>query len=370
MRGRWLDQGARAVRRAPSGAKAAVNANVAAALDVLPRAGRGRPWHCAVLILLAACLLAGVAQAARYEAPVKIGVLTLAWGPTPGTEGLREGLMALGYRDNVDFVIGVRFVSGDISALPVAAKELVRGGVDIVFTVGMSEAVAVQRATRDIPVVFWVEGDPVHAGLVSSYPRPGGNMTGITGVSTLLAPKRLEIFKKLVPRLIKVLFVYDGGDVSSVAQAEAYRAAGGRLGIELVEQAVRTRSQAEAALGKIGRDGVVGIVAPGDVFLNIPGLVLEAAANQKIPTMFLGAFMVELGGLASYGPNYESSGRQAARLVDKIMRGVKPADIPVEVNNDIEFAVNLKVAKALGLKINPQVLYQATKIIRCAPCGT
>ena len=326
----------------------------------------GAPALATLLLLTWGGLPAGVAQAAApaLPKPVRIGALTTAWGPTPASVGLRDGLVALGYRENVDFVIGTRFVSGDISALPAAAKELVQGGADIIFAPGTNTAVAVQRATRDVPVVFWVAGDPVHAGLVSSYARPGGNITGITGDNTLLAPKRLEFFKKLVPRLKKVLFVYDGGDFSSVAQAEAYRAAGDRLGIELLEQAVRTRSQAEAVLGKIGRDGVDGIVAPLVPLLNIPGLVLEATAQKGIPTMFLGAFMVELGGLASYGPDFASSGRQAARLVDKIMRGVSPAEIPVEVNNDIEFSINLKVAKALGLKIAPEVLYQAHRIIR------
>ena len=316
------------------------------------------------LLLLGALLLPNGAWALDHGRPVIIGALTTSWGPTPAVVGLRDGLVKLGYQEDEHFIIGVRFVSGNLAELPVAAKELVQGGVDILFPAGTSAAVAVQRATRDVPVVFWAAGDPVHAGLVSSYARPGGNMTGVSGGGTLLAPKRLEFFKKLVPRLKKVLFVYDGGDFSSVAQAEAYRAAGGRLGIELLEQAVRTRSQAEAVLGKIGRDGVDGIISPFQPYLNIPGLVVEASAKKGIPTMFQSPFMVELGGLASYGPDLVSSGRQAARLVDKIMRGVNPADIPVEVNNDIEFFINLKVAKALGLKIAPEVLYQAHRIIR------
>ena len=318
------------------------------------------------LLLTWGGLAAGVAQAAAPELtkPVRIGALTTSWGPTPAVVGLRDGLVALGYRENRDFVIGTRFVSGDKSALPFAAKELVQGGVDIIFPIYTSAVVAVQRATRDVPVVFVVEGDPVRAGLVSSFARPGGNITGVTGENTVLAPKRLEVFKKMIPGLSKVLFVYDGGDVSSVAQAEAYREAGGRLGIELVEQAVRTRSQAEAALSTIRMGDVDGIISPLDPLFNIPGLVAEASAKKGMPTMFPDLFMIDHGGLASYAPSDYSLGRQAARIVDKIIRGVKPADIPVEVNNDIEFAVNLKTAKALGLKIPPEVLYQATRIVR------
>ena len=341
-----------------------VNALLRAKYALL-RGGHGRSWCYAAILLLAACLLPVAGGAAPAMAkPFRIGALTASWGPPPAVVGLRDGLVALGYRENRDFVIGTRFTSGDASTLPAAARELVALGVDVIITNENSSALAARRATSSIPIVFTLVDNPVKIGLVRSYARPGGNITGVADDNTLLAPKRLEIFKQLVPRLNKVLFVYDGGDVSSVAQAKAYRAAGGRLGIVLVEQAVRTEAQAKVALAGAGRDGVDGIVAPIDPLLNIPGLVLEATAKKGMPTMFPVQFMVESGGLASYAPNDFSSGRQAARLVDKIMRGVKPADIPVEVNNDIEFAINLKVAKALGLKIDPQVLYRADRIVR------
>ncbi len=146
---------------------------------------------------------------------------------------------------------------------------------------------------------------------------------------------------------------------------EVYREAAHRLGIVLVEQAVRTEEEAQATLAQVRKGEVDGILPPPHVSLNIPGFILEAATNRAIPTMFDAAFWVERGGgLASYGPDYYESGRQAARLVDKILKGTKPAEIPVEVNPKIEFAINLKVAKALGLTIAPEVLYRADRIIR------
>jgi putative ABC transport system substrate-binding protein len=143
-----------------------------------------------------------------------------------------------------------------------------------------------------------------------------------------------------------------------------YREAARRLGIALVERAVQTQEEAQAILAQVRKDEVEGILKPPPLSLNIPGFVLETAGQQGIPTMFDSAFWVEQGGLASYGPDIYASGRQAARLVDKILKGTKPAEIPVEVNPKIEFTINLKVAKALGLTIAPEVLYRADRIIR------
>jgi putative ABC transport system substrate-binding protein len=318
----------------------------------------------AVLLLAGLLLLPGGVAALDHGRPVNIGALTTSWGPTPPVVGLRDGLEALGYRENEHFIIGVRFVSGNLAKLPGAAQDLVEASTDIILALATASAKAAQRVTRRIPVVFVIEDDPVKAGLVSSFSRPGGNITGVTGDHTSLGPKRLEIFKNMIPSLKKVMFVYDGRESSSAMQATAYRGAAGLIGIELVEHAVRTESEAEAAFAGVEKGQVDGILVPFIVTMNIPGIAEKAATQKRIPAMFPGRFWVERGGLASYAPNQYSMGRQAARLVAKIMRGVRPAEIPVEVNNDIEFTVNLKTAKALGLKIPPEVLYRATRIVR------
>jgi putative ABC transport system substrate-binding protein len=318
----------------------------------------------AALLLAGLLLLPAGAAALDHGRSVNIGVLTTSWGPTPVVFGLRDGLVALGYRENEHFVIGTRFVSGNLAELPAAAQGLVDAGVDIIIPLAIAAAKAVRRVTQKIPVVFVIPEDPVKAGLVSSFSRPGNNITGVTGNHNSLGPKRLEIFKEMIPKLNKVMFVYDGGDSSSANLAAAYRGAAGRMGIDFVAHAVRTESKAEAAFAMVEKGQVDGILAPFMVSMNIPGIAAKAATQNQISAMFSNVFWVERGGLASYGPNSYSMGRQAARLVEKIMRGVRPAEIPVEVNNDIEFAVNLKTAKALGIKIAPEVLYQATQIVR------
>jgi len=317
------------------------------------------------VLLLSSGLVTGDIDAEERAQPIKIGVLTSSWGPTPMTVGLRDGLLELGYRENEQFVIGVRFTQGDLTALPAAARELVQYGVDIIFASEDSPAKAAQMATTRIPIVFSQVSDPVGQGLIQSFARPGGNITGVTDLQGELGPKRLELFHEIVPSLKRVLYPYDAADTAVVAEAIAYREAARRLRIELVEKPVRTEEEAQVTLAQISKGEVDGILTPISASLNIPGFILEASSQRAIPTMFGGAaFWVERGALAGYGPDFHETGRQAARLMDKILKGADPAEIPVEVNPKIEFAINLKVAKALGLTIAPEVLYRADRIIR------
>jgi putative ABC transport system substrate-binding protein len=278
--------------------------------------------------------------------------------------GLRDGLLALGYREREDFVIGVRFTQGNHALLPAAARELVRYGVDLLFVTSTQPAKAAQQATAQLPIVFaWVE-DPVGSGLVQSFARPGGNITGVTTLTLELGPKRLELFRELVPSLKRVLYPYDATHAPSVALAQVYQDAARRLGMELVEKPVRTEEEVQAILAQVRERKIDGIVQPSSVSFNIPGFIVEATAERRMPTMFEDAFFVERGGLASYGPDDYASGWQAARLVDKIFKGTPPVEIPVEVNSKLELVINLKVAKTLGLTIAPEMLYRADRLIR------
>jgi putative ABC transport system substrate-binding protein len=316
------------------------------------------------VILLWCGLLIGFADAGERVRPIQIGALTDSWGPTPQIAGLRDGLLALGYRENEQFVVGVRFTQGDLAALPAGARELVEHGVDLIVASDENPAKAAQLATSRIPIVFAGGVDPVGAGLIQSFARPGGNITGVTNLSLELGPRRLQAFQELIPGLKRVLYVYNATDAAAVAEAREYRETARRLGIELVERAVRTQDEAQTSLAQVQKGDVDGILKPRFLSLNIPGFIMEAMVQLAIPAMFDGAYWVEQGGLASYGPDFYDTGRQAARLVDKILKGADPAEIPVEVNPKIEFALNLKVAKALGLTIAPQVLYQADRLIR------
>ena len=318
-----------------------------------------------LFVLLASGLSAGATGAAERARPIRIGALSQSWGPTPHVEGLRDGLLELGYREDEDFVLGVRFTRGSLAALPAAAQQLVQHGVDLIYTHNGNTARAAQQATTRIPIVFASVENPVGSGLVQSFAQPGGNITGVTGLDIELGPKRLQIFQELIPHLKRVLFLYDSTDADSVAAAKAYREAAGQLGIVLVEQPVRTVAEARLSLAAVRQNEVDGILAPRCCSLDLPGLALETASQQRIPSMFNStAFWIEHGALASYGPDAYASGRQAARLVHKILNGADPAELPVEVNANIEFVINLKVVKALALTIPPEVLYQADRLIQ------
>jgi putative tryptophan/tyrosine transport system substrate-binding protein len=323
------------------------------------------PWSIAlVLLLLNSGLLPHGTDATERARPRRIGALTDSWGSTPHMAGLRDGLLALGYREREDFVIGVRFTQGNHARLPIAAHELVRYGVDLLFVTSAQPAQAAQQATTQIPIVFASVEDPVGLGLVQSFARPGGNLTGVTNLTLELGPKRLELFRELVPGLKRVLYPYDATHAPSVALAQVYRDAARHLGMEVVEQPVRTEAEVQAMLARVRESQLDGIVQPSSLSFNIPGFMVEATLERAIPTMFAGAFFVERGGLASYAPDDYTSGWQAARLVDKILKGMDPAEIPVEVNTKIQFVVNLKTAQALGLTISPTLLFQADKVIQ------
>ena len=326
---------------------------------------RSTLWIVTLVVLLAGGeSLTRDARAGEHVRPVRIGGLTESWGISPQEVGLRDGLVALGYRENEQFVIGSRFTQGDIAALPAAAHELVEFGSDLIFAVTARAALAAQKATTQLPIVFAGAVDPLKLGLVRDFARPGGNVTGVADLSLELGPKRLEVFRQTIPGLKRVLFPYDATDASTAAEVQVYRNAARRLGIVLLEKAVATQDEAQKTIAAVRKGEVDGILAPRCCALNIPGFILEATSQQGIPTMFDFPFWVERGALASYGPDHYHSGRQAARLVDKILKGANPAEIPVEVNTKIELVINLKVAKTLGLKIPAEVLFRADKVIR------
>jgi putative ABC transport system substrate-binding protein len=328
--------------------------------------GRGRRRALGIVLLFVSGGFIGSGPAAAQRTtPILIGALSESWGPTPAMVGLRDGLAELGYRENEHFVIGVRFTQGNPAELPAAARQLVERGADILVTGGggANEAKAAQTATARIPIVFMSGGDPVRAGLVRSLARPGGNVTGVADLDAELGPKRMEIFRELIPGLKRVLFPYDAGDPTIVSQLDGYRAAARRLGVSLIEKPVRTQDEARAVLASVQKGEVDGILSPRFLSLNIPGFIIEAGARRAIPTMLHASFHVEQGGLASYASNLYEVGRQAARLVDKIIKGAKPADIPVEQATRFELVINLKTAKALGLTVPQSLLLRADKLI-------
>src|SRR5712692_8241856 len=201
---------------------------------------------------------------------------------------------------------GRMFTQGDLAALPAAARELVQHEVDLIFASDVPAAKAAQLATTRIPIVLaGFGGNPVGMGLIQSFAKPGGNITGVVNLDVDLGPKRLEVFRELIPGLHRVLFPYDPTDASSVAAVRGYREAARRLGLVLVEQVVQSQAEAQATLAQIRRGEVDGILAPPTIAWNINGFILETATQQGSPTMFdTASFYVEQSGaLASYGPD-------------------------------------------------------------------
>jgi putative ABC transport system substrate-binding protein len=323
------------------------------------------PRMTAFAVLLAVQTLASHAAEGQTGRLIKIGALTDSWGPTTGIVGLRDGLKELGYRENQDFVLGIRFTQGNVAELPAAARDLVRHGVDLIVVAGGgAPATAAQQATSKIPIVFIGGRDPVDAGLVKSFARPGGNITGVADLEVELLSKRMELLREIVSGLKRLLLVYDATNPDALSKLEAHRDAARQLGLILVERPVRTEDEARATMAAAKKGEVDGMFAPRSLSLNIPGLMLEIASRRSIPAIFQDAFFVERGGLVSYSANTYEVGRQASRIVDKILKGSRPADIPVEQPTKFDLVINMKTAKTLGLAVPPSVLLRADQIFQ------
>lgn len=325
---------------------------------------RGRVPPAVPLIV---ALLLCPSPAAWGQAPkvFKIGILTTAWSPWhTTTEGFRDGLRELGYVEGSNVTFEVRAGKGDPTRLPGLAAELVQRRPHLLFCVSSPAAQACLQATQTIPSVMAQTGDPVKLGLVETLARPGGNITGVGSLRVELTAKRLELFKETVPLLLRVLVTYDPREPEEQEAVAVARSAAPRLALRLLERPITAPLEIEAGLAELkegGRDGIL-IVQPG-VNLNIPGRSLEVATSRKLPTMYADSFWAQFGALASYGPGQYLQGRQAARLAHKILTGTPPAEIPVELPDRIEFVVNLKTAKRIGLQVPPQVLLRADHVI-------
>ncbi|HEY5863960.1 MAG TPA: ABC transporter substrate-binding protein, partial [Candidatus Tectomicrobia bacterium] len=238
---------------------------IASIVSVMRHAARSACRHATglstslLLVSLTILTLAlGEVSVAKSSRPMLIGALTESWGPTPPIVGLRDGLVQLGYREEQDFFLGVRFTQGKRDALPSAARELVDAGADILFTDSNGTAKAAQQATTDIPIVFAGVEDPVGAGLITSFAQPGGNLTGIASLDIELGPKRLQLFQALVPTLKRVLFLYAANDRYAQQAAHLYRGAAHRLGMTLVEKVVHTEEEVHTTLAHLRQLNVDG----------------------------------------------------------------------------------------------------------------
>jgi putative ABC transport system substrate-binding protein len=290
-----------------------------------------------------------------------------AAGPEPAFEAFRQGLRALGYVEGQTVVIEDRYAEGSQERLRDLATELVRLPVDVIVAEGAAAIRAAQHATRTIPIVMAATFDPVGQGFVASLAHPEGNITGLSFLSAELPGKRLEILKETVPQSTRIAVLISAAHPYSTSVMGNLTEAARALGLHLQVVEVRRAEEladAFAAMTRAGADAVIAIEEA--LLLNSPrgGIVADLAAKRRLPVMYSWREWVEAGCLMSYGPSRPDVLRRAATYVDKILKGTKPADLPVEQATTFEFVINLKTAQALGLTIPPSLLLQATDVIR------
>ncbi len=281
-------------------------------------------------------------------------------------EAFRQGLRELGYVEGKNIFIEWRHVEGKPERMSELAAELVRLKVDIIITGGAPATVAAKEATVMIPIVMTQVGDPVGSGFVASLARPGGKVTGLANFAPELSGKRLELLKEIVPRLSRVAVFGTSTSPDNAPSLREVELAAGAFGVKLQYLDVLRPKDVETAFREAskGRADAVLMMASGPVLNPRRKEILELAVKSRLPVIYTGRASVEAGGLMAYGVNQNDLDRRAATYVDKILRGAKPADLPVEQPTKFEFIINLKAAKQIGLTIPPNVLARADRIIK------
>ena len=298
----------------------------------------------------------------------KIGVL-LPWSPQSGVslsflQAFRRGLHELGYVDDRNLAMELRY-SGGMERFPDVAAELVRLKVDIIVTTSGPQSHAVMQATDTIPVVFTQVIDPVTEGLVASLARPGGNLTGLSQIGPELAGKRLELLKEAFPTISRVAVLGTMRSQGHKLRLKETQIAATAIGVKLQPLEVRRLEDFEGAFRAATTGRAAALIVLQSALINTNRKkIVELAANNRLPTMFTERTHVEAGGLMSYGPSYFDLQRRAATYVDKILKGAKPGDLPVEQPTKFELVINLNTAKQIGLTIPSNVLARADRVIR------
>jgi len=305
-----------------------------------------------------------VAHAQEHQAGkvYRIGFLRAGQPPVAYIEGFRQGLQERGYVDGRNVVVEFRATDGSLDQLPRLTEELVRLKVDVILASAAPAALAVKKATTSVPIVFVGVIDPVELGLVPSLGRPGGNITGLTTSSADVAGKRLELLKATVPRLRRVAVLWHPANPTNPIQLKGAQAAARTLGVQLEPVSIQGPNDFDSAVKAVrGTDGLLLLESP--LFTTHRARLAELAARTKLPAIYGQREYVDVGGLMSFGTHVPDLYRRAAFYVDKILKGAKPADLPVEQPTKFEFVINLRTARTLGLTIPPSLLARADQTI-------
>jgi putative ABC transport system substrate-binding protein len=319
--------------------------------------------------ILAGALLFALCSSAEAQQPAKtyrIGYISSGRGIEVREEAFRQGLRELGYVEGQNLVIEWRFAKGQVRQRPEIAVELVRLNVDCIVAAGSGETTIAQKATSAIPIVMMSSTDPVGTGFVVSLARPGGNITGLTSISGDLGGKALELLKEIVPTLSRVVAPEPAGGVSQDLFFKETEIPARALRVKVIRFPVRGPEDFEEIFRTATRERAGGLLnrLPPSTPSAQRKLFADLAAKSRLPAIFTEGLWATAGGLMSYGPDRHAMDRRAAHYVDKILKGSKPAELPVEQPTKFELVINLKAAKQIGLTIPQSLLYRADRVIK------
>jgi putative ABC transport system substrate-binding protein len=309
--------------------------------------------------------LASFAQqpAAKVRRIGRLAPATSAFTSLPD-EGFRQGMRELGWSEGANFATEYRYADGVLERLPALAAELVRLKVEVIVAGSTPAIVAAKNATATIPIVMITTGDPVAGGLVASLAHPGGNVTGVTALGQELGGKALDLLKEAVPNISRVAVLGGPAYPSMGTGAQAIESAARALGVTLQTVVVRTPAEIDGAFAAMREQRAGGLLVLPDPMFNIQtSRIPELAARHRLPAIYELSEFVDAGGLMFYGAALRDMYRRAATFVDKILRGAKPGDLPIEQPTQFELDINLKAAKALGIKIPQSLLVRADRVI-------
>jgi ABC-type uncharacterized transport system substrate-binding protein len=319
-----------------------------------------------VLALLTVLCIPAFAHAQSASKVAKVGWLSAGTAEVDASllAGLRQGMKSLGYVEGKSFVFDARYAAGRPEKLPEAAAELVRAKVDVIVASGDQAALAARKATSSIPIVVQV-ADAIGIGLVSNLARPGANVTGVNDLHADLVPKRLEILRELSPKISRAAFLSNPGNPTCVRQSQEIRAAAPSFGLTMDSVDAGGADALDHAFSALSKEKVGGVIVCGDRMLSTHrARIYELAAKARIPTMYANRRFVDSGGLVSYGTNLTEVYQRIAVYVDKILKGAKPGELPLEQPTKFELAINLKAAKAIGLVVPRSLLLRAEHIVQ------
>jgi putative tryptophan/tyrosine transport system substrate-binding protein len=331
------------------------------------RSIQNRKWV-GLFAVVVALMMCGARAAAQQPVRIhRIGILSTNSGSvfSARVEAFRQRLREHGYVEGKNIVIEYRYADGKRERLPDLAAELARLKVDVIVTTGAVPVLAAKKASPTIPIVFASSSDPVRSGLVSSLAQPGGTITGLSQMAPDLDGKRLELLKEAFPKIVRVAFLWQAGGIRGNLELTDMEAAAKVLGIKLQSLPVRSLGDLESAFAPAKREGAQALITTtGALIATQLRQVLDFAVKNRLPAMYPNSEFVEAGGLMSYGSDDKDLWWRAADFVDKILKGTKPADMPVEQATKFEFVVNMNAAKQIGLTIPQKVLARADRVIR------